>query len=239
MPRQPRLIVPDVALHIVQRGNDRQRCFSEDSDYYVYLLHLRKLAAQTECDIHAYCLMSNHVHLLLTPRNERGCIDLMRNLGQRYVQYFNKHHHRTGTLWEGRYRSCLVQSARYVLACYRYIELNRVRAGMASRPEAYCWSSHQGNCGQRFDRLITPHEEFLALGASVETRYSAYRGLFQEHTEPHIAEIRRATNGGYPLASDPFKTSLALPGERLAARPPGPQPRKGKGSSGSDPELGL
>ena len=128
MPRQARLILPHVAAHIIQRGNNRAACFRVDSDYQVYLLQLRELARQLGCAVHAYCLMTNHVHLLLTPDHETACSLLMRDLGRSYVRYFNDRHERTGTLWEGRFRSCLVESAEYVLACYRYIELNPVRS---------------------------------------------------------------------------------------------------------------
>ena len=128
MPRLARLVVPDVALHVIQRGHDRKPCFRHDTDHLVYLSNLAELSRRTRCAVHAYCLMTNHVHLLLTPSDERACATLMRNLGQRYVQYFNRRYERSGTLWEGRYRSCLVESAAYVLACYRYIERNPVRA---------------------------------------------------------------------------------------------------------------
>src|SRR5438105_8217063 len=178
MPRLPRLIVPDIAVHIVQRGNDRQACFREDSDYLVYLLHLRDLATKTQCALHAYCLMTNHVHLLLTPRDAQGCATLMRDLGQRYVQYFNSRHARTGTLWEGRFRSCLADSSQYVLACHRYIELNPVRAGMVSSPGAYRWSSHRGNSGALQNKMLGAHVEYLALGGDEASRHAAYRQLF-------------------------------------------------------------
>jgi putative transposase len=156
MPRQSRLIVPQVAVHIIQRGNNRNACFRGESDYLVYLLHLRDLSATLDCSVHAYCLMTNHVHLLVTPASREACISLMRNLGQRYVQYFNRRHLRTGTPWEGRFRSCVAESARYVLACYRYIELNPVRAGIVSRPTDYAWSSHAVNIGMRSDTLTSP-----------------------------------------------------------------------------------
>ena len=132
MPRLARFILPGVAVHIVQRGNNRAACFRRDGDYTLYLLHLRELAAALDCAVHAYCLMTNHVHMLITPPSAQACMALMRNLGQRYVQHFNRVYERTGTLWEGRYRSCVVQSAQYVLACYRYIEHNPVRARMAA-----------------------------------------------------------------------------------------------------------
>lgn len=147
MARQPRLVVPDIALHIVQRGVDRKDCFREDTDRLVYLTLLRDFSAATGCSIHAYCLMTNHVHLLLTPTDASGPATLMYRIGQRYVPYFNRRYGRTGTLWEGRFKSCLVDSARYVLGCYRYIELNPIEAGMVAAPASYPWSSYCGNAG--------------------------------------------------------------------------------------------
>src|SRR5262245_55096917 len=159
MPRGPRVIIPQIALHVVQRGHDRRSCFQKDTDYLVYLSCLRELLATTSCALHAYCLMTNHVHLLLTPPTSSACASLMRNVGQRYVQYFNRCYQRSGTLWEGRFRSCLVDSAQYVIACHRYIELNPVRAGMVTAPTAYRWSSYNGNSGLAPNRLLTPHPE--------------------------------------------------------------------------------
>ena len=164
MPRQSRLVLPGVALHIIQRGNNRQACFRGDGDYLLYLLHLRELATRHGCAVHAYCLMTNHVHLLMTPSIEDALSTLMRNLGQRYVQYFNRRYGRTGTLWEGRFRSCIAESARYVLACYRYIELNPVRAGLTDHPGNYLWSSYRFNVDGLEDQLITAHPEYLGLG---------------------------------------------------------------------------
>jgi putative transposase len=143
MPRPLRLILPGVALHVIQRGNNRVACFRQDSDYLVYLAHLRQLAEKYECAVHAYCLMTNHVHLLLTPGTAGACIGLMRELGQRYVQYFNRRNERSGTLWEGRFRSCIAESARYVLACYRYIESNPARAGMVDHPNRRLFDQQQ------------------------------------------------------------------------------------------------
>ncbi len=223
MPRQPRLILPGVAVHIIQRGNNRAACFRDESDYRLYLLHLRELAARLDCEVHAYCLMTNHVHLLMTPTSAEGCIALMRDLGQRYVQYFNRHHRRSGTLWEGRFRSCVAESARYVLACYRYIELNPVRAEMVDHPARYPWSSYGANTGMRDDVLISPHAEFLALGSDEMKRYSAYRQMFGQALDPSVVgAIREATNGGYPLGSESFTRSIAAPsGRRLERGRPG------------------
>jgi putative transposase len=225
MARHPRLILPGVALHVVQRGNNRNACFGADGDYLTYMAHLRYLSRKYECEVHAYCLMTNHVHLLLTASDAEGCGFLMRDLGRSYVPYFNRRHDRTGTLWEGRFRSCLVESARYVLACYRYIELNPVRAGMTGDPRAYPWSSHAGNTGTRSDPLSQPHAEYLALGQQGAARYAAYQGLFDQVLEPSLLRsIREATNGGYPLASDAFKSSVLVPaGSRMERGKPGPR----------------
>jgi len=156
--------------------------------------------------------MTNHVHLLITPETANGCIGLMRDLGQRYVQYFNRRHERTGTLWEGRFRSCIAQSALYVLACYRYIELNPVRAGMVDHPSGYLWSSYAVNSGMRSDPLISFHPEYVALAADPSKRHAAYRGLFEQRLPPQLLqEIRDATNGGYPLASEVFKRTVLEP----------------------------
>jgi putative transposase len=168
--------------------------------------------------------MTNHVHLLLTPATAAACALLMRNLGQRYVQYFNRRYERSGTLWEGRFRSCLVDSARYVLACYRYVERNPVRAGMVDSALAYRWSSHGGNAGELSNALLTPHAEYLALGEDDAVRLSAYRGLFATEDEPgFLAAIRDATNGGFALVSSVFKSTLPVDIQRrLARQHPGP-----------------
>ena len=180
--------------------------------------------------------MTNHVHLLLTPTTAGSCTALMRDLGQRYVPYFNSRHGRTGTLWEGRFRSCIAESARYVLACYRYIELNPVRAGMVDRPGGYLWSSHAVNSGARSDSFLSPHPEFAALATDSDKRHGAYRVLFDEQMdEPLLRAIRDATNTGYPLASDTFKGSvLARLGWKTAPGKPGP-----RSNSGPGPELGV
>lgn len=225
MARPSRIIVPGVALHIVQRGNNRVACFRQDSDYLVYLAQLRQLSEKYSYAVHAYCLMTNHVHLLLTPGAAGACTALMRDLGQRYVQYFNRHNERSGTLWEGRFRSCIVESPEYVFACYRYIESNPVRARMVDHPVGYLWSSYAVNSGMRVDPLITPHAEYLSLSLDGEARHAAYRRFFeQEQDAPIVAAIRDATNGGYPLASDSFKLNVLAPlGARTVRRKPGPQ----------------
>ncbi|TMG79014.1 MAG: transposase [Betaproteobacteria bacterium] len=211
MARHPRLIFPDVALHIIQRGVDRRDCFVADTDRLVYLSSLRQLASHKRCALHAYCLMTNHVHLLVTPRDAESCSALMRDLGQRYVAYFNRRHGRTGTLWEGRFRSCLVDSATYVIACYRYIERNPVRAGMVASPQAYPWSSYGANSARAADATLSPHAEYLALAATDAARAQAYRDLCGEPDEPRFLDaIRDATNAGYAsLIGEELKAKLA------------------------------
>jgi putative transposase len=239
MARQNRLILPGVAAHLTQRGNDRADCFRRDSDYMVYLLLLRELAGELACAVHAYCLMSNHVHLLMTPPSKEACSKLMKNLGQQYAQYFNRAHERTGALWEGRYYSCIVESPRYVLACYRYIELNPVRAGLVGHARAYSWSSHAANIGLRSEKMLVPHAEYLALSTHASDRHVAYRGLFQDAIEPSVlGEIRSATIGGYPLGSEGFKAQVAITAGRKVDR----QRRGRKPKLGSDPnfpEIGV
>lgn len=225
MPRSLRLILPCIAVHIIQRGNNRAACFRSESDYLVYLSHLRQLSDKYDCAVHAYCLMTNHVHLLMTPSGDGACTGLMRDLGQRYVQYFNREHERTGTLWEGRFRSCVAESSRYVLACHRYIELNPVRSGMVEHPSGYLWSSHAVNAGIRSDNFVKPHPDVEALAADPANRYAAYQNLFVERLDPLLVQnIRDATNAGYPLASDTFKASVLEPlGWKMEPGKPGPR----------------
>ncbi len=178
--------------------------------------------------MHAYCLMTNHVHLLISPETAEAGKALMKALGQHYAQYFNRTYGRTGPLWDGRYRSCVAESARYVIACYRYIELNPVRAGIVNHPARYRWSSYGANAEGHDDGLATPHVEYVSLGLDLETRRRAYRALFDDALEPSLIEgIRTATNGGYPLASDTFKAEIAAAfGCKIAPSPPGPKAGK-------------
>jgi putative transposase len=229
-----RLVFPGVALHVIQRGVNRAPCFRVEADYLVYLSHMRHLSAKHGCAVHAYCLMTNHVHLLLTPATKESCTALMRDLGQRYVPYFNGRHGRTGTLWEGRSRSSIAESARYVLACYRYIELNPVRAGMVDQPRHYPWSSFSINTGERSDPFVVPHVEFAGLALDAAKRHRGYLALFGEQMdEVLLGAIRDAANTGYPLASDEFKNRVLAPlGWKTGPGRPGPRPSHSPG-----PEL--
>ena len=218
MPRRARLAIAGIPWHIIQRGNNRSACFYADEDYRRYLDTLGEMAQKYDCAIHAYVLMTNHVHLLLTPKKKDSASLLMKHLGQRYVQYVNRVYRRSGTLWEGRFRSCLTQSEDYVLSCYRYIELNPVRAAMVTHPREYRWSSYLANAEGVADDLLGPQTEYLRLGRDAETRRAAYRDLFRAHIdEARIGEIRQATNGNYALGNTRFKEEIEQALKRRAA----------------------
>jgi putative transposase len=171
---------------------------------------LEEIASRYECAIHAYVLMTNHVHLLLTPAAPDGASKMMKHLGQRYVQYFNRKHKRTGSLWEGRFRSSLIDSEGYLMRCHCYIEMNPVRAGMVQKPSDFCWSSHGSNAnGAATAVTLTPHALYLALGASDEERRSQYRSLFcNALTQDQLDEIREAARGGFALGRPAFLENL-------------------------------
>jgi REP-associated tyrosine transposase len=177
MARLPRLTISGYPHHIIQRGNNRQPIFAGSADYEALLAMLEENARQTGVAIHAYVLMSNHFHLLATPETVEAIPRMMQSVGRRYVRYFNQRQGRTGTLWEGRYKSTLIQTERYLLACMVYIDLNPVRAGLVSDPAEYPWSSHGHYVGRRHDRLITPHALYWALGNTPFARDAAYADL--------------------------------------------------------------
>ncbi len=209
MPRRPRIVLPGTPLHIIQRGNNRQACFYADEDYLIYLSWLEEFARQCSCSIHAYVLMTNHVHLLITPHKLDSAGSMMKRLGQRYVQYVNRTYRRSGTLWEGRFRSCITQEENYVLGCYRYIELNPVRANMVEHPAEYRWSSYRGNAQGEVSSLLEPHGLYNALGTDEASRRENYRDLFRYHLEPGLVDdIRVATNGNFALGNDLFKEQI-------------------------------
>lgn len=203
MPRTARTVLPGVALHVVQRGNNRAACFFTDGDRLAYLRLLLEYSRQAGCLVHAYCLMTNHVHLLLTPSEAGACGLLMKSVGQQYAQHVNRVHGRTGTLWEGRFRSSVAARADYVLACYRYIELNPVRAGLANHPCGYEWSSYRHNAEGQEQSLLAPHPVYSALEDEPESRRRTYRGLFDVPIEGEVLdEIRSAARIGRPLGSE-------------------------------------
>jgi putative transposase len=210
MPRRPRLALPQVPLHLIRRGNNRQACFFADEDYRVYLEWLQESAAKTGCRVHAYVLMTNHVHLLVSAERGAAPGEMMKALGQRYVQHINRKYRRSGSLWEGRYRSCPIQAEDYLLACQRYIELNPVRAAMVAHPAEYIWSSYRANAQGEMAPLLVPHEVYAALGADAQSRQAAYRELFRHELEPGMVDdIRRATNGNFVLGNPVFAGQIA------------------------------
>ena len=227
MPRRARLAIAGIPWHIIQRGNNRSACFFSDDDYRHYLDRLSDLAEKYSCAVHAYVLMTNHVHLLLTPEKTDSASLLMKHLGQRYVQYINKTYRRSGTLWEGRFRSCLTQEDNYVLSCYRYIELNPVRAGMVKDPSEYPWSSYGANSLGKKNTLLTPHSLYLGMGRTENERFAAYRAMFKAHLEDKVIEdIRTATNGNFALGSDRFKQEVEQMLKRRARPGKSGRPKK-------------
>ena len=227
MPRRARLSLPNVPLHIIQRGNNRQACFFADEDYRNYLDWLGEYAGKTGCHVHAYVLMTNHVHLLISVEQGGSSGALMKAVGQRYVQYVNRSYRRSGTLWEGRYRSCLTQDETYLLACQRYIELNPIRANMVSHPAEYRWSSYRANGQGEEDALVKPHPLYEGLGSEAASRQAAYRELFRYELEPGLVdEIRRATNGNYALGNERFAEQVALALGRRATPGTAGRPRR-------------
>lgn len=209
MARQQRFRLPGYPQHIVQRGNDRQPCFFSESDYRFFLSCLRTGSRSHRCDVHAYVLMTNHVHLLVTPKIADGISKLMQTIGRRYVKMINSRYQRTGTLWEGRYKATVVDTDEYLLACYRYIELNPVRAGLVSDPSLYTWSSFRDHVGRRTSQLIRDHEVFLSLGKDEKSRESAYMRLFEMNLDQDtVSKIREATNKSRPLGNQRFETGI-------------------------------
>jgi putative transposase len=210
MPRRPRPVLAEIPLHIIQRGNNRARCFFADVDYLVYLDLLKRCAADAHCEVHAYVLMGNHVHLLVTPQTRASPAALMKALGQRYSQYVNRRYRRTGSLWEGRYKSSLVDHARYLLVCHRYIELNPVRAQMVSHPSDYPWSSYRTNADGHPSELIKPHLVYSALGSHPAAREQAYRQLFEiPLADETVQQVRRAACGNFVLGDAGFAAVMA------------------------------
>jgi putative transposase len=214
-------------MHLVQRGINREPCFFAEEDYHCYLHWLQKSAADWNCAIHAYILMTNHVHLLITPQHSDGPAKLMQSLGRRYVQYINRAYSRSGSLWEGRYKSSAVQAETYLFTCMRYIELNPVRAGMVRDPAHYRWSSYRHNgLGQADERLLA-HPLYQSLGHDADDRRASYRALFRaELDDDAIGDIRLALAQSQPLGDDRFAERIcAKVGVRRAktkrGRPPG------------------
>ena len=205
MARRARFNEINIPMHIIQRGNNKQVCFFNDIDYKIYLDKLREYAELYQVDVHAFVLMTNHVHLLLTQHSKSTISKLMQSVGRYYVRYINQTYNRTGTLWEGRFKSTIIDSENYFLIVSKYIELNPVRAKMVKDPALYPWSSYQENALNKIINLITPHPVYLNLGSTPAKRKLNYRKLFlQEIGKTLIQDIRENTNKSWVLGSDKF-----------------------------------
>lgn len=209
MPRLPRISPLGVPQHVIQRGNNRQICFTSEQDMAAYAKWLEEYARKFDVSVHAWVFMTNHVHLLVTPHAAGAVSSMMQSLGRRYVRYFNREYQRSGTLWEGRFKASLVQSETYLLICQRYIELNPVRAGMVSDPADYIWSSYQAHALGKQMALHSPHGEYLVLGDNGNARQQAYRSIFNAHVDSDLIDnIRSAVNKGLALGGDRFKDEI-------------------------------
>ncbi len=209
MPRKSRMYLPHIPCHVISRGNNRDACFYADDDYFFYLDCLHEACAKYDVSVHAYVLMTNHVHFLLKPSDSLGISRVMQSIGRRYVQYVNYAYRRSGTLWEGRHKSSLVDSDNYILACYRYIELNPIRAGMIVSPADYRWSSYRVNAGLRPRKQLIAHDTYLGLGRTDEARHMAYRDLFSSELSAELLrDIRRAGAFSMPLGDNRFKQQI-------------------------------
>ena len=209
MPRKPRFFVPDIPNHVIQRGINTSAVFFEEEDYQHYKHILYEAAESSGVEIHAYVLMTNHIHLLATADSDRGISLMMQKVGRFYVPYINHKYGQSGTLWDGRFKSSLVDSDHYVLACMRYIEMNPVRAGMVTSPQDYKWSSYLCNALNMHDRLISPSASYLGLATRKKKRQQVYSSLFTEHLdEKIIKDIRNCAQTGTPLGSSQFKEQI-------------------------------
>lgn len=209
MPRKPRFFLPGIPVHAVQRGHSREPVFFEDADYLAYLYWLGEAAERYQCDIHAYVLMTNHVHILTTHEDKKGISLMMQYVGRRYVPYINHTYGTSGSIWEGRYKASLISDEHYLLTCMRYIELNPVRANIVHTPGQYRWSSYRRNAQGKEDRLLVSHPLYLSMGQTVMSRLEAYKALFKDHIdEQNLSDIRTTLQTGTPLGSDCFKEKI-------------------------------
>lgn len=229
MPRRPRIHIPGVPQHVIQRGVDRQPVFFTDHDCQLYLAYLGEYIKEREILLHAYCLMTNHVHLLLTAPSAEALSGLMQDMGRRYVLHFNRNYQRSGGLWEGRYKAASVQTQRYLLTCMRYVELNPVRAKMVEAPGNYRWSSYPFNALGVANTLISPHHEYLLLAERARERQQAYRGLFVSEVDaPELNLIRSATQQGVVVGDSRYAKFIEQRmGRNMQVQPRGRPTKKG------------
>ncbi len=211
MPRRPRFCPAGMPVHIIQRGNNRQTCFAKDADLAAYANWLAEYTDKFEIKLHAWVFMTNHVHLLLTPETNHGVSKLMQALGRQYVRYFNYSYTRTGTLFEGRYKSSIVQQEQYLLNCQCYIELNPVRAGIVKDPGDYRWSSYRAHAFGVDPKMWSPHALYMGLGQNHSERYSAYRSLIGQSIDAEVlSKIRQCGNTGLVLGIDKFREQVRV-----------------------------
>jgi putative transposase len=219
MARLPRLTVPGYPHHVIQRGNNRQTIFREPADYEFMLDLLVEQSKKFQVAVHAYVLMGNHFHLLATPQTDKGLPAMMQAVGRSYVRYFNRRYQRSGTLWEGRYRSTIVQSERYLLACMAYIDLNPVRAGMVANLGDYPWSGYAHSMGRRNDPLVTPHALYWQLGNTPFAREAAYGALVLAGIGGQDqAQISQSVHSGWALGGADFIAVLQESTDRRVAK---------------------
>jgi putative transposase len=209
MARTSRIVIPTLPHHIIQRGNDRQQIFRDEEDFQVFLGWMREASKQFKVAIHAYVLMGNHLHLLATPSDVEGLARMMQWVGRFYVPYFNRKYDRTGTLWQGRFKTSIIESERYFLICSRYIEMNPVRAGLVTKPSDYKWSSYAHHIGDKTDTLIADHPLYWALGNTPFEREVAYKQFVEQPVTKEEAEsLGQAVTKGRVLGSEQFKIQL-------------------------------
>ncbi len=223
MPRKPRFYQPGMPVHVFQRGHNKEPVFFDDEDYLVYLRYLKASADICGCRIHAYVLMTNHVHLLVTPESSTAISVLFQGVGRHFVPYMNKTYQRRGSLWEGRHKGNIIESDAYFLICMRYIEMNPVRAGMVDHPAQYRWSSYAANALGADNAVIQAHELYLALGNTPEARQVAYRELFEVKADDNELDIIRASlSSGTPLGNECFKKQIeTMVGRKVRLIKPG------------------
>ena len=227
MARLPRLSLPGYPHHVILRGNNRQLIFKDNTDRQTLLELLVGYCQKQLVDLHAFVLMDNHVHLLVTPQADKALSKMMQDLGRDYVRYFNRRYARTGTLWEGRFRSSLIQTERYFLACMVYIDLNPVRAGMVAQPLDHPWSSHAHYVGARLDNWLVAHDVYWALGNTPFAREKAYAELVQEGIEDKQKQaLTSSLLGGWALGEDAFTQNLQPMAQRRVSKSKAGRPVK-------------
>ena len=209
MPRKPRFVLPGVPQHVIQRGHNREACFYAEDDYMRYLETLHQCATHNQVAIHAYVLMTNHIHVLATPAHSNAIAHMMQDTGRKYVRYSNTRYKRTGSRWEGHYKASVIDSEQYLLTCMRYIEMNPARASMVAHPGDYRWTSYHANAGFKPDPRLTCHPVYKRLGKDIEQQQHAYRELFSQSIEQkQLHEIREALNQELVLGRDDFKDKI-------------------------------